>query len=510
MNYDSVILGFLYTLLIKFKGYYYDSMIARTLARIGGWGKRAFSSSALWSFVKREDFLSRIWEQSGIYKVLDFLLNLPARLCIKIHSAHEESFQSSIAVKFMGLLAERLEVFIGLFILMAAAIPHNYWNNTYAAAGVLLLLALFFMGTVIQKSGKLDLKTVDVVLFLFILAVLLSAVTSITPMASLRYFLFYATGFLLLLLIVSAVRTGEGLGRLLDTALLGVTFSGLYGIWQFINGVAVDPALTDVNLNEGMPGRVFSTMGNPNNYAEILILTLPFFMAVIFNSKSILKKLLYVFLMLPPLAAMFLTGSRSGWLALAGAAMVYTFLKNRKLIPVILLLGLVSMPLLPDFVMRRIQTIGNPNDSSARYRTLIFETVKPIIRDYWATGIGLGSDAFMRVLQDYHLRTLAMVAHAHNTYIQILLETGVAGAATFIWAMVRTVKKCFINIFKQKDVYINNILIAGVSSLAGIAVMGLVEHVWFYPRVMLFFWLVLGILLAGIGIMAKKTGPEGT
>jgi O-antigen ligase len=509
LSYDSILLNFISAILMKLKAAYYNSAAAQAAARLGDCGKRLASSSVLWTFIKRKDFLSKIWESSGIYKFLDFLLNLPARIGRKFYGTFEEAFQNSLICKWLSILVNRLEVLIGLFLLLAAAVPHERWNNMYSMAAVCLLLCLAFIRTAAGKAGRFDIKALDVILLVFMLSVLLAAATSIGPRDSLRYLLFHLTGFLLVLVLLGSLRSREEVGRLLDVALIGVFISGLLGIWQFINGVAVDAALTDIDLNEGMPGRIFSTMGNANNYAEFLILTLPFFLAVIFNSRSVLKKVLYFLLALPPLAAMFLTGSRSGWIAFACGAMVFVFLKNRKLIPILLAAGLLCVPLLPEFVIRRIQTIGNPNDTSAKYRLLIYNTVRPMLRDYWVTGIGLGSEVFMKIVRDYHLFTNASVAHSHNLYLQTWMETGIVGIVSFLWSMARVVKKCFIHIFNKTDPYINNLLIAGVSSLAGIAVMGLVEHVWFYPRVQMFFWLVVGIVLAGLGLLAAENEPAG-
>jgi len=47
---------------------------------------------------------------------------------------------------------------------------------------------------------------------------------------------------------------------------------------------------------------------------------------------------------------------------------------------------------------------------------------------------------------------------------------------------------------------LRNILVSGISSAAGIMVMGLVEYIWYYPRVMLMFWIILGILLTAAGL----------
>jgi len=41
--------------------------------------------------------------------------------------------------------------------------------------------------------------------------------------------------------------------------LFGVTAIGIFGLWQSISGAVVfDPSLTDVEMNQGMPGRIYA------------------------------------------------------------------------------------------------------------------------------------------------------------------------------------------------------------------------------------------------------------
>jgi O-antigen ligase len=245
-------------------------------------------------------------------------------------------------------------------------------------------------------------------------------------------------------------------------------------------------------------------MGNPNNYAEVLVLTLPFFGAMVLNAKSLFIKALFILMAIPPFIALLFTSSRSGWISIVVALFVFIFFTNKKLIPVIILLGVLSIPLLPQFVYRRITTIWNPNDSSMDYRGLIYQTVGPMFKDFWKTGIGIGPDVFMKTIQKYFIFTKVTPPHTHNLFLEVWIEAGLMGIASFVWFLVRTVKNCILSITSKVDEKINNILIAGISSLAGICVMGLVEYIWFYPRVMFFFWLDIGLILAGLNILSKK------
>ncbi len=56
----------------------------------------------------------------------------------------------------------------------------------------------------------------------------------------------------------------------------------------------------------------------------------------------------------------------------------------------------------------------------------------------------------------------------------------------------------------ESDKYLKYTIIAGISSLAGILVVGVAEYVWYYPRVMVIFWVVVGLLLAALNLTGSK------
>jgi O-antigen ligase len=113
----------------------------------------------------------------------------------------------------------------------------------------------------------------------------------------------------------------------------------------------------------------------------------------------------------------------------------------------------------------------------------------------------------MKVCEGYYLFTKKVPPHAHNLFLQIWLEVGLAGIIAFVWFIVRMIKKCITNICIKADKYINNILVAGISSMTGVLLMGLSEYIWYYPRVMIVFWTVVAVMLAGLSI--ANTRREG-
>lgn len=508
MIYNSVIISFVLTLLQKLRTAYDESIAAKIINFLLSGTKKLLINSKILNFFARRDFLSKVWEYSGIYKLLDWTFNVVPYALRKLYLRFEGTFSESLIIRFLQSIVRRFEILAASVLTIIIVVPHEPWSDVYSVILVAFLAVMYSIKIILQKYEGFNLKAIDFMLFAFIILVFFSIVFSFYTITGFRFLLFYITCFLLVLTIVSSIKTERALGLFLDIFLVGVTITGLYGIWQAkVVGVPVNPAFTDITTNSNAAGRIFSTVGNPNNYAEILLLTLPFYMSAVLNAKTVLKKIIYVLLAIPPLLSLVWTGARMSWIAFAAAVFVYTLFKNKKLIPLLILAGVVCIPMLPQSVMRRLMSINFSSDTSILYRFQIYETVLPMLKDYWLTGVGLGTDAFMKVCEGYYLFTKKVPPHAHNLFLQIWLEVGLVGIIAFVWFIVRMIKKCITNICIKADKYINNILVAGISSMTGVLLMGLSEYIWYYPRVMIVFWTVVAVMLAGLSI--ANTRREG-
>ncbi|MGE4283445.1 MAG: O-antigen ligase family protein [Clostridia bacterium] len=396
------------------------------------------------------------------------------------------------------------EIGLSLFIFGVFIIPHQYWNNLYSIAAVIFYTIVYIMKVAVNKQYSFSIKVVDFIFLLFAFSVKLSTLTSITPVESIKTMLFYAASLLLVVLLANSIHSRKGLNYLLLAVFAAVLLTSAYAVYQGIVGVEVDLALTDVELNQGMPGRVYSTLENPNNYAEYLILLVPFCVAYILNLQNKNMQIFFGGALSISFLALALTYSRAGYVAFAITAFVFIALRNWKLIPLALVVGIVMLPFLPQSIMNRIMTISNFKDSSISYRFYIWEGALDMLKDYWITGIGIGPEPFARLSSNYMSSVVTKAAHSHMLFLEIWIEMGIVAIISFMWCLIRTVKKSIKVIYSGQDKYLANILIAGIAALTGISFMGLVEYVWFYPRIMFAFWLVFAFMMITLKLAAKE------
>ena len=98
--------------------------------------------------------------------------------------------------------------------------------------------------------------------------------------------------------------------------------------------------------------------------------------------------------------------------------------------------------------------------------------------------------------------------HCHDIYLQVWCETGLVGLITFVGGIFWTLKRgCQAAARALCHPVVRMAVIGGVAALAGTMVCGIADYIWNYPRVMLIFWFVCAVALAGIRLAARESTP---
>ena len=118
-----------------------------------------------------------------------------------------------------------------------------------------------------------------------------------------------------------------------------------------------------------------------------------------------------------------------------------------------------------------------------------------MIRDYGVNGIGLGPASFASLSPLYD--TVDGAVHTQSQYFELILETGILGFVSFMWLILRCIKDSVIA-RRRADGLVRALLIACTAAFVGIAFSCIVEYLWFYPRVLFAYFILLGITFAAI------------
>ncbi len=451
-------------------------------------------------------------DSSVFYKLFSSAVNKVTSLSDKLFSFFENAAKTSGARKTGSFILQsvktsfigkrlcagvnRYTLFFSFVIAVMFCVPHSFWNNLFGLAIAFVALLTVLYGAYKKKENvKISPDKTYFSLILFFVCLVISTILSQDRGDSIRVLMFFVTSFILCISVSVFTASKSSLRAFCGMLFASVTITGVIGIIQAIIGVEADASLTDLTLNADMPGRIFSTMGNANNFAQMLVLFMPYCAAFALTAKSVKKRIVLCAMLALPFAALLATYSRSGWIAFAVAVAVFVALSNRRVVPALIIICIIAIPFLPESVLNRILTIGNLSDSSSSYRIVIWQGALEMLSNWWRIGLGIGPGAFKAVYPAYARGNTKDIAHCHMQFMEVFLETGLLGFICFVCLTFSLIKRAFIA-SSSKDKDIKYFGAAAAASMTSIVFIGFFEYYWFYPRVMFSFFISAGLAIS--------------
>ncbi len=395
---------------------------------------------------------------------------------------------AALPIALFGVLAIMFFPMFGLAlsIFFAPILP------TMAVVGLCVLTTV---SSVLQKSYRGDFKIkcqrAGLSLLAFLAVLLISTLFSYSRGGSVGVFGMYMIFIAFYFTIVNEVNSEKALKTVLKLFVISGAVVSVYGIMQYLFGWTTKNAWIDTEMFEDATMRVYSTLANPNVLGEYLLLALPVGVLCFTRlSKGVWQRVVYALMTAAMLLCLVLTQSRGCWIGFfVSAFILVTYYKSElwKLLPVFLLL----LPLvLPETIINRFLSVGNMSDSSTSYRVFIWLGTLLMLRDFWLGGIGLGEKTF-RTIYPYYSYVGITAPHSHNLYLQLVVESGIAGLLMFAAVMVIFFKDC-INAGNRsrKAGAVSYALAAGV---LGFLVQSMFDYTFYNYRVMGIFFMVLAL-----------------
>jgi O-antigen ligase len=316
-----------------------------------------------------------------------------------------------------------------------------------------------------------------------------------TLLVYIAYIMFY-------FILVNTIKNKQQLYTLVALLVLSTTLISLYGLYQLKTVGATSEAWVDTTLFEDIKARVGSTFENPNVLGEYLVLIIPVAIAMLWGQKGWISKIVTLGLTVIMLVCLGYTYSRGAYIGLVLAFALFAVLRDRRFV-ILGVFGLLMLPfVLPPSIINRFASIGNLSDTSSSYRISVWLGSLKIVKDYWPSGIGLGLEPFKLLYPKYSLNA-AYAFHSHNIYIQLLIETGIAGFLMFASMVVIYYKTMLSGFYKTKDKFTSTFMIAIASGMAGYLAQGMVDNIWYNNRVLLTFWVMLAFAMIAKALVSK-------
>jgi len=260
----------------------------------------------------------------------------------------------------------------------------------------------------------------------FILACLISVIFSVNPYQSQQIifsrYLIYFCMFEIALTLVTASR------RSLPFISVAILFSSvIYSL-----GAIID-------YNAYRPDRLFSSWGINipfGMFAMYLVYFVPFAYGFFLYSPALWQRLAASLIALLSLPGLIWQLSRNAWIAIFTTLVIMSFHIKKHLAVLIFVIAVGSVIVVPAF-RNRIMLMCNPV-SGWGDRIPEWEAGVRIFLDHPVTGAGPGmyEQLMFNYKQKYPHIEGTRNQHCHNTYLEVLSETGIIGLCAFVYIFI--------------------------------------------------------------------------
>lgn len=293
-------------------------------------------------------------------------------------------------------------------------------------------------------------------------------------------------------IIVLAIKDAVRVKKILAASLVGITIGFLCIGYQAYHGSF----------------RAAGFYGHPMTFGGFLCIYLPLISVWFFESLKLKNKqtLLSAVVLALALMAWLFNATRGAWVALAPVLLFilgYYSWHNKKIMALCLVLLCAGGAYLvnnPRFV-QRTGTIVSKVDPSNNARFVFWNECYRIFKEHPILGVGLG-----QAKAEYKKtgKLTWVFTHAHSNLFQMLSENGLVGFMGYLCFVGYYLKESFLRFASKKCPMA---LIIASSTLA-LFIQGITEYNFGNSAVMKAYWLITGILCVAIKINDKFTRKE--
>ncbi len=334
---------------------------------------------------------------------------------------------------------------------------------------LVLFIAPFIVATIVSQFGSINsaasLKQLLRIVEWFVMLPL--ALTVLLPDARFRKF----AG--LMLILVPCIFAIDGLYEYLNN---GQTLTGLIGI-----SVPIPEGSTaQIRHTFDISGRAGSSFGGAQGLAMYLAMTMGFAIAHLIYAEERWIKQLALLCLIISLVGLGVAQSRGGFIG--AVAMMLTMLLTivpKLRMPVFLLLGVavaIAFAVLGVFPYwdGTLAGLVPGRPEAVLDRLIIWGVVRDVFFEHPFFGVGLGNfrDAFFAQQQWLHVDLAYPSLHAHNTYLELLADTGGVGLLAYLSFLALAVRR-LLRIWAAGGRPI--LTLAALGSLAAYAVFAMVD-----------------------------------
>lgn len=308
------------------------------------------------------------------------------------------------------------------------------------------------------------------------------------------YYIFYP-------LLLPFVVAPEDVPKLLHTAVIVAILIAFDGVYQYIVKTPIPSTWTDVN--EHVRSRVFSVLKSPNELGSYMALMTPFVLGMAWSERIRWRKVLYMVGTLFCVASMAFTFTRGAWMALAVAMVIMAVMFERRLLIVLVILG-VGAFFLPQ-IHHRIADLFSPVyvlKASQGGRIARWTDAFSVMSGNPLFGAGLGQFGGA-VASDFHLSV-----YSDNYYAKLLGEMGIVGLTLFLSMQLSLFADLFQHVLRKAPKHLRFTVIGIITGLLAVLLHNSIENVFEYAPMVSIYFVYAVLLLIWSGSFERGTPDD--
>jgi O-antigen ligase len=277
--------------------------------------------------------------------------------------------------------------------------------------------------------------------------------------------------------------------RLIDTKqpnliapalLLSTLPISLLAVWQSASGQFIT-----------IDGRASAWFISPN-YLSLYLAPILLFSLGWLSSQIGLKQIIGWLVWLLASAALYLSFSFGGWIAVgAGLIIFWALSKPHRRWLGYGIIGIVAAAVILYFTNSRFaELLDFSQRSSSSVRLQVWSASLLMIKENWLTGLGLGSfeaNYLQYVLRLFNPPLETGMLHPHNLFLQLAISTGLAGLIGFFAIVIQWWRKLFSSPWNVHQASL-------AAAMAAVLIHGLVDTTVFKNDLAVIFWLIIATL----------------
>lgn len=248
--------------------------------------------------------------------------------------------------------------------------------------------------------------------------------------------------------------------------------------------------------------RMFSVFLDPNYTGAFFVLYLLLVGGLLFKNITERKTNKPTNLRLPislgiiclvTLIALFVTFSRSSLLMLIGGVSVFFVLIGRKKLIYVLFAVLLVFVLLISSKFD-VENINLFRKASSNARLGNYQTASGIIQEYPVLGVGFNAYRYAKERENIRMGWANAPSHADagvdNSFLFVLATTGVVGFVSYLFLWTYPLRRAFLYYNKKRSIF----AVIFISSCVGLFIHAFFINSLFFPAIMLWMWLLYGLM----------------